>query len=294
MIRLSWTFSLDYSTFVLAGVIWMLGWCMVLLAAFVRLPAHVVGWLGVAIALFQQPLALVPRLVPEEARVGFGYFWEFIYSSGLDQMPGMSVLYVIVPWIGVMMAGYGLGPILLRDADARRRTLLRMGVGFTALFVVIATALAVAKGGSTGEAGGEGGGPPLYIRILNQQKYPASQLFLLMTLGPMIALLPWAERARGFVADALHLFGRVPMFYYLLHIPAIHVAALIVMRIRGATGAGEWYSTAPYTSVPPEQRWNLGLLYLVFVLVVGGVLYPACRWYARVKAQRPGGVLRFL
>jgi len=294
LIRFFWTFGVDYSTFVLAGVIWMLGWCMVLLAAFVLMQAKTVGWIGVAIVLLQQVLRLVPQAVPESARTTFGWFWEFIYSAGLDQLPHVSVLYVIVPWIGVMMAGYGFGLILLRDEAERRKTLLRMGLGFTALFLVIATTLAFVKGGGTGEAGGEGGGPPLFVRILNQQKYPASQLFLLMTLGPMIALLPWAERAKGFVADALNLFGRVPMFYYLLHIPAIHLAAVITMRIRGATGFAEWYATAPYTSVPPEQRWTLGLLYLVYVIVLVGVLYPACRWYAAVKARRRYGWLRYV
>lgn len=284
LIRLFWTFGVDYSTFVLAGVIWMLGWCMVILAAFVRMPAARVGWIGVGIVALQQLFALMPRLVPGAARTPFGWFWEFVYTSGHDQMPGVSVLYVIVPWIGVMMAGYGLGPILLWGDDRRRRALLRMGLGFTTLFLVLATASLFVHGGGDGEAGGEGGAPPLFVRLLNQQKYPASQLFLLMTLGPMIALLPWAERARGFVADTLNMFGRVPMFYYLVHIPTIHVAAVITMRLRGATGVAEWYATAPYATVPPDQRWSLGLLYLVYAIVLAVVLYPACRWYARYKA----------
>lgn len=276
VIRFFWTFGVDYSTFVLAGVIWMLGWCMVLLAAFVRLPAARVGWIGVGIVLCQQVLAFVPRAIPEAARVPFGWFWEFIYASGNDQLPGVSVLYVIVPWIGVMMAGYGLGTILLWDDRRRRRALYRIGLGFVAVFLAVAVPLALARGGA--EA------PPFFVRVLNQQKYPASQLFLLMTLGPMIALMPWAERARGFVADALDMFGRVPMFYYLLHIPAIHLAAVIVMRLRGAAGYADWFSTAPYTGVPEEQRWRLGLLYAVYLVVLVVVLYPACRWYARYKA----------
>ncbi|MEA3246878.1 MAG: heparan-alpha-glucosaminide N-acetyltransferase domain-containing protein [Gemmatimonadota bacterium] len=276
VIRFFWTFGVDYSTFVLAGVIWMLGWCMVLLAAFVRLPAARVGWIGVGIVLCQQVLAFVPRAIPEAARAPFGWFWEFIYASGNDQLPGVSVLYVIVPWIGVMMAGYGLGTILLWDDGRRRRALYRMGLGFIAVFLVVAVPVALARGGA--EA------PPFFVRVLNQQKYPASQLFLLMTLGPMIALMPWAERARGFVADALDMFGRVPMFYYLLHIPAIHLAAVIVMRLRGAAGYADWFSTAPYTGVPEDQRWNLGLLYAVYAVVLVVVLYPACRWYARYKA----------
>ena len=135
--------------------------------------------------------------------------------------------------------------------------------------------------------------PPALFRLLNQQKYPASQLFLLMTLGPTIALLPLAERARGWVAEVLATFGRVPMFYYLLHIPVIHAAALFVLLVREGGVHPEWYATAPYTSVPPEHRWGLPLLYLVFVSVVA-LLYFPCRWFAGVKARRQAAWIRYL
>ena len=113
----------------------------------------------------------------------------------------------------------------------------------------------------------------MLFRLLDQRKYPASQLFLLMTLGPTIALLPLAERAHGWIADMLATFGRVPMFYYLLHIPTIHIAALLVALVRERQVHPEWYASAPFTSVPPDHRWSLWLLYVVFALVVAA-LYP--------------------
>jgi hypothetical protein len=85
----------------------------------------------------------------------------------------------------------------------------------------------------------------------------------------------------------------VPLFYYLLHIPFIHVSALLVNYLRTGAMHGEWYATAPYTWLPPEQQWGLPLLYVVFVADVI-VLYAACRWFAAVKARRPGGWLRYL
>ena len=285
VIRFTWTFNLDFRSFVLAGVIWMLGWCMVLLAGLVRFTPRTVGITGLVIVFLQQLFHFVPRLLPEAARGPVGRVWEFIYPAGLEGVPGISILYVIVPWIGVMAAGYGFGLIITRDESVRRRICTRLGLAATALFVIVGGALAL-----FGPVGDDA--PPLLFRLLNQQKYPASQLFLLMTLGPTIALLPLAERATGRVGSVLATFGRVPFFYYLLHIPAIHLAAVVVMRMRG-TFDPAWYASAPFASVPAEQRWSLGLLYVVWAIVVIGLYFP-CRWYAGLKARKKHALLSFV
>ena len=276
VIRWEWTFNFDYRDFALAGVIWMLGWSMVLLAGLVRLPAWAVGTIGLAIVFLQKAFASVPRLLPPHARHMVGPLWEFVYPSGGKAWPGISILYVLVPWVGVMAAGYGLGAILLRERAERRRLCLAVGLSATALFLVI---------GSLSLAPAAAGSPPVLLRLLNQQKYPASPLFLLMTLGPAIACLPLAERARGWFARALATLGRVPMFYYLLHILAIHLAALAVTFIRVGSIHPEWYATAPFTWMPAPQRWTLPLLYLVWAIVVA-ILYFPCRWFAGQKDLR--------
>lgn len=284
LIRLAWTFSVDYGTFVLAGVIWMLGWCMIILAALVRLRARTVGWLGIAIIAGQQLFALVPGLLPAGApRDAMGRVWEFVYPAGLDVAPGFAVLYVIVPWIGVMAAGYGFGAIMGRDPAERDRLCLRIGVAATVLFVVAAGGLALLQEPTR----------PFAFRMLDQRKYPASQLYLLMTLGPPIAAIPFIDRTRGWAADALATIGRVPLFYYLLHIPLIHASALVVNVIQTGATRQEWYVTAPFTSVPDDARWSLPLLYAVFAIDVA-ILYAACRWYAGVKARRPRGWMRYV
>jgi len=274
ILRFSWTFNFDYKKFTLAGVLWMLGWCMVLMAPLVRLPAAAVGVIGLAIVVFQQAFRLPARWLPASAR----WIWEFVYPSGDKAETPIAILYVIVPWIGVMAAGYGFGLLL-----HRRRLCYAIGLGGTALFLILA---AVNVFSTPGQA-------PAYMRILNQQKYPASVLFLLMTLGPAIALIPVVENARGWFADALALFGRVPMFYYLLHIPLIHSLAVLVDYLREGQVHPEWYATAPYAFVPPPHRWPLPLLYVVWAIAVA-ILYGACRWFADVKARRPGGWLRYI
>jgi len=280
LIRFTWTFNLDWSHFVLAGVIWMLGWCMVGLGGIVmtRVSAKTIGILGLAIIFLQQGFAF-----------GRGSWWEFIYPAGKNAPLGISVLYVIVPWIGVMMTGYGFGQIMASDADTRRRWCLRIGLTATLAFLVIATVVAIV----TAHSGQTARTAPLWIRILAQNKYPASQLFLMMTLGPAITLLPFVEGATGWIAGVFRTFGRVPMFYYLLHIPLIHVAALAMASIRGDGIHHEWYATAPFASVPPAARWSLGQLYLVWAIVIA-LLYPLCAWYAKAKAEKQAPWMRYI
>jgi uncharacterized membrane protein len=285
VIRLSWTFSLASMTFQLAGVIWMLGWCMVLMAVLVRLPMKAIVAFGVIIVLLQDVLRLLDDALPPS----MAWLLQFLYvggevSTGQDGIT-ISVLYSIVPWIGVMALGYGFGAVLVREARARDRFLWRLGLTATAVFLLV--------GGTAVGFGGDSDGPPKLFQLLNQRKYPASQLFLLMTLGPSIALLPIAARARNWATRALATFGRVPMFYYLLHIPLIHVLALVTWYLRDGTTHSEWFVTAPYVSVPGNQRWGLGLLYLVFGVAVA-LLYVACRWFAEVKARGGQRWLRYI
>ncbi len=289
IIRFSWTFHLGYSNFMLAGVIWMLGWCMVLLAALVWLPTWVIGTFGVLVIIGQNAFAGVPQVLPTSLRPA----WEMIYAGGSEEpfrfwsgAPPVTVLYTIVPWIGVIAAGYAFGMIVLRPPEERRRLFLWIGLSATALFLILG-------GLSVWLTPASDGAPPALFRLLNQQKYPASQLFLLMTLGPMMLGLAVAERARGGIAAALEIFGRVPFFYYLLHIPLIHLTALVVWWLRDAGVNGSHFATAPYVSIPPPARWSLWLLYLVFAIDVV-ILYAACRWFAGVKARSQSPWLRYL
>jgi len=291
VIRLAWTFNLDYAHYMLAGVIWMLGVCMLLLAGLTHFSTRTVGIFGLVVILAQQLVALPAVAMPESVRASVGWIWQILYFGGPIPLGGDAsfiVLYSIVPWIGVMAAGYAFGAVMLRDAAERDRLCLRIGLAATALFVLGASITLFSRGGQADDG-------PVLFRLLNQQKYPASQLFLLMTLGPTIALLPLAGRARGRVATWLATFGRVPMFYYLLHIPLIHAMAVVVSLVR--TGAVTPWLFGNHPMRPPEQpdgyMWSLGLLYLVFALAIV-LLYFPCRWYATTKARRPRAWMRYV
>jgi uncharacterized membrane protein len=181
-----------------------------------------------------------------------------------------------------MAVGYGFGAILEREPRQRQRWCLTLGLAATALFVVLAAA-----------ALRQPSDVPALFRVLNQRKYPASVPFLLMTLGPAIALLPLAARARGPIARGLETFGRVPLFYYLLHIPLIHALALVVWRIRDVGVGDSAFASAPFVQIPEGQRWPLWLLYVVWALAVA-ILYAACRWFAARKTRSSSGWLRYL
>jgi uncharacterized membrane protein len=279
LIRFTWTFNLDYSSFVLAGVIWMLGWCMVLLALFIRLRAGTIGVIGLLIITFQQLFHYVPSLLPQSLQLSFGKFWEFFYPSGFEPFPGIAILYVLIPWIGVMMAGYGFGLILTKEAAILKKLCLWIGYSAIFLFLIIGSIIVYRNKETENTL-------PIFFRLLNQSKYPPSQLYLLMTLGPVIALIPFAERAKGWFSEWLTVFGQVPLFYYLVHIPLIHCSALVVNYIRSGATHGEWYASAPFAQVPDEGRWSLPLLYLVFIINVT-ILFILCRWYAKYKSAHP-------
>jgi uncharacterized membrane protein len=283
VIRLSWTFTPASLTRPLAGVIWMLGWCMVLMALLVKLPIRAIAIVGLVTIAAQDVFGLLASVLPAP----LAWIGQFVYTGG-EVAAGpitVTVLYSIVPWIGVMAAGYAFGEIVLREPAARRRACLRLGVIATLAFLILAGAQAALSGG--------GGQMPALLRLLNQRKYPASQLYLLMTLGPPIALLPFAEQARGRIARVMSDFGRVPMFYYLLHIPLIHALALIAWKIRDGQVHTEWFASAPYVAVEPAARWGLPLLYLVFIVAVV-LLYFPCRWFAGVKSRGQQRWLRFI
>lgn len=294
IIRFFWMFNFDYATFTFGGVIWMLGWCMVLLAAFIRLRSNTLIIIGLVMIFAQQVFLYVPNLFPAAVSAPLEKIWAVFYPSnsagksgaallsgiaGFPSIFGVSIFYVLIPWIGVMMAGYGFGQVFLRDAATIKKICLWVGLSAIALFIVAGTVMIFTAPPSDYN-------PPFLFKLLGQQKYPPSQLYLLMTLGPLIALLPWASTLKGKLAEALVIIGRVPMFYYILHLLLIHLSAFVVNLIISGTIHQEWYNTAPFVGIPEEQRWSLPVLYIVWAIDVV-ILYFACRWYAAYKANHP-------
>lgn len=295
VLRLAWTFTLDYGAYMLAGVIWMLGWCMILMALLVRLPAVVIGTFGVVLMAGHNLTGFMgPDAIGALLGGGMGWLWKILYfgggiSVGGGESANFLVLYSIIPWIGVMAAGYAFGAVL-QQPEGRRRTCLAIGMAVTVAFIVLRVLNVYGD-----RPWSPSGQVPAWIAFLNTSKYPASLQFLLMTLGPTIAALGLLEGATARMTGWLRVFGRVPFFYYLLHIPLIHVVALVISLVRSPDATGWLFGHHPMNPgpAPDGYMWSLPLLYLVTVVVVALLYYP-CRWFADLKARRSEAWLTYL
>jgi len=287
VIRWAWMFNFNYTTELLfVQVIWVIGVSMIVLAGLVHLPLGAVAAVGLAMIAGHNLL----DSVPPESLGRWAPLWILLHVQGPIPLRGDQVFFVIyplVPWIGVMAVGYAFGRLLQRPSEERRRLLLRLGGGLTAAFVLI-RAINV-YGDPAPWSVQESAGRTL-LSFLNTTKYPPSFLFLLMTLGPAIALLPLFERLRGPLARAVTVYGRVPLFFYVLHLFLIHALALLVGVLAGFEPR---IFLRVWMFLPESWGYGLPVVYLIWAGVVLA-LYPACRWFAGVKARRREAWLSYL
>jgi uncharacterized membrane protein len=295
VIRVMWTFNFEFGEYMMAGVIWVIGWSMILLAGLVRLPMPVVGIVGLAIVAGHNLLdSRFWQLAESLESNQWAGLWKILYFSffagpvtiGADG-PRLMVLYSIVPWVGVMAAGYAFGAVVAADPTRRRRLCLAIGLSAIGLFVILRWFNLYGDPSPWG--GPDAGRPamPALFAFLNTSKYPASLLFLLMTLGPTIVLVPLLETARGAVARWLAVFGRVPFFFYVLHIPLIHVLAMAVSLVTLGAVSPWLFANHPMGNPPAPEgyTWSLSMLYMVWVIALA-LLYLPCRWFADLKVRR--------
>jgi uncharacterized membrane protein len=282
---LGWQFNFDYHLTLLL-VLWALGWSMIVLSGLVYLPASVVTAFGVVMIATHNLLGSIQSSNP---------LWSILHSPNfIVNNPGriIFVTYVLIPWIGVTAAGYGLGQIYSWPTARRKAFLLPLGVGLTAAFVVLRW---INVYGDPLPWSTQRSAAFTVLSFLNTTKYPPSLLYLLMTLGPALLFL-WAVDAGTprWLQPPL-IIGKVPMFYYLLHIPLIHLLAVAVCYVR--YGQVHWMFESPGLgefpiTKPPGWGYSLPIIYLVWAVVVL-TLYPLCRWFAGLKRRRSDAWLSY-
>jgi len=283
---LAYQFNFDYRMTILI-VLWALGWAMIALAGLVQLPTSVVAAIGLAMIAGHNLFDSVTWTNP---------LWKILHSPGFilnTPAHAVFVAYPLVPWIGVTAVGFALGQVYGWGAERRRAFLLRAGVLATAAFLALRALNAYGDPSRWAHQK-----TPLFtaLSFVATTKYPPSLLFLLMTLGPALVFLWSVDGATPRLLRPALVFGKVPLFYFVLHFPFIHLLALATCLAR--YGAVHWMFESPDLAhypftAPPGWGFSLPIVYLVWAFVVCA-MYPLCRWYAALKARRTDWWLSYL
>jgi uncharacterized membrane protein len=245
---------------------------MVLLGAVQFLPSRAIGLVGIAIIALH-------NLLPDPAsggRLGT-LLWDILHRHGTVTLEGawaVEVKYPLVPWVGVMFLGYALGELYTGGAALRRRFLAAAGAACVLLFIAVRSLNVY-------------GDPSPFVRsgsplatlysFLGVEKYPPSLLYLLATLGPVFLVLPLLERLRLGESHLLLVFGRTPLFFYVVHLYLIILSGAVALVALNALGVLRGY----LDSVP--FSFGLGATYAVWLATLAA-LYPVCARYRRFKS----------
>jgi uncharacterized membrane protein len=287
VVRLGWNFDVLQPFFFLQ-VIWAIGMSMIVLAALVFLPLRAVLAFGLVMIVGHDLL----DPLDQRATAAFGGLWRVLHSGGpvsLGPVAGWAA-YPLVPWIGVMAVGYAFGAMLQGDAAVRRRRLVWLGAAVTLAFIALRAANLY---GDRSRWSVHGTAIFTLMSFLDCSKYPPSLLYLLMTLGPAMLALAALDRARGAgVLAPVLVFGRVPMFFYLVHLLVIHSLAMVLGEVQYGHVVGELLR-GPFGPKAAGWGWGLPGVYALWAAIVIA-LYPACAWFAGVKRRRNDAWLRFL
>jgi len=281
VIDFAWFFNVRFSLVTLS-VIWALGMGMIVLAAAVHLPFKVIVGLGLLLVAGHNLL----DPVHVQGRGLAAILWSMLHEFNVFQLGRFSLYaaYPLLPWTGVMILGYCFGRLYQPSVDrsARRQTLLRLGWALISLFIVIR---AINIYGDPVRWSAQERPGFTFLSFLNVTKYPPSLLYVLVTLGPATLFLAAAEKFTDRLPRYLVALGRVPMFYYILHLYLIHIVALAAALATGHA-ASDMMFTKWITESPNLKGYGfpLGAVYVVWIGIVLSS-YPLCLWYDRYKTS---------
>lgn len=298
VMQFAYDFNLSTKNIVLLLVLYIFGACMLLMAGLVYLPLRWLAVVSVAIVALH-------NLLDSIAAPRFGHAawaWHVLHQPGFFMALGRGVVitYPLLPWIGVMAGGFCFGQVLTMEAAERRRWMRGLGAGMIVLFLML-RAINVYGDPSRWAIQGAAQKSMVFtaLSFLNCTKYPASLDYVLMTIGPALLLLAWYEGRSFSSGNPLIVFGRVPLFYFILHFYAIHLLLVILSLAQYGTGAVHFvFNPTPAIggsaeTYPPGFGYPLWVTYAVWIGLVAA-LYPLCRWYAGVKARSRSRWLSYL
>lgn len=277
IVNFAWSFNYKLP-FIGLGVIWAIGISMIILAAAIYLPFKAVLALGLILVCGHNLLD----------NVHFdSVLWSALHEPKVyrvDEQHLVRFAYPVMPWIGIILLGYCFGKLYTKDfgTPRRRKWLFIIGMAVTALFVA---GRALNIYGDPVPWSSQGTTTFTLLSFLNTTKYPPSLFYTLMTLGPSLLFLALAERLSGGLARAIIHIGRVPMFFYILHLYLIHFIAMLAAEFSGFNWTDMILQRR--TWVDPQLKgygFSLAATYLLWVGIVL-LLYPLCKWYDKYKSR---------
>ena len=294
VMNFAYSFNISAHSLVLLLVLYIFGACMLLMAALVHLPLR---WLTiVSIAIIALHNLLDSCSASQFGR--FAWAWHLLHQPGVIMLGSRPafVVYPILPWIGVMAAGFCFARIFTLEDAVRRRITLRLGFALTAAFFVVRT---INIYGDPSNWTTQKSAIFTALSFLNCTKYPASLDYILMTIGPALLLLACYDRLKFASRNPLVVFGRVPLFYFVLHFFAIHILLVIVSYARYGSRAFSFIFNAvpamggPRQAYPPDFGYPLWVTYAIWICLVAA-LYPLCLWFAQYKTTHRWWWLSYL
>ena len=293
LITFSWTFNPFYN-FIILQVIWAIGVSMIVLGLLIRLPWKVLLILGLII-VFGHNLLNYPSV---SGALKGGWVTDLLYFANfsvysLDKTHVFIIVYAFVPWTGVMLLGYCFGKLFAPEIDARRRKkiLLQLGFGLLAIFFILR--FINNYGDPVPWARQPRGDVFTFLSFINVNKYPPSLDFLCVTIGGGLLALALLEGTSNKVSDFFRVYGRVPMFYYILHLYLIHLIGVVVFFGEGFSMSQIVTPNNPFFFRPSAFGFGLLGVYTVWLIVIL-ILYPLCKKYDRYKSSHRKWWLSYL
>ena len=275
IVGFGWGFNIRYP-FTGLAVIFALGVCMIALAAIIHLRFKVILALGLLIVFGHNLLD----------NVHFDSFWWAVIHETrvfrIDENHLIRTAYPVLAWIGIMALGYCFGKLYAKNIaqSVRKKWLLILGSSAILLFIILRFSNVY---GDQNLWSNQASWQMTLLSFLNTTKYPPSLLFTLMTLGPAMIFLAFTENAWNKMTKPIITIGRVPMFYYLLHLYLIHLLAMIGAEVSGFSWRDMIFERRAWVDLKGAgYGFPLWVTYAVWVLVVL-MLYPLCKWYDRYK-----------
>lgn len=278
VVNFSWYFDVNFDTISLL-VIWSLGISMIFLAALVQLPLKYI--------LIFSVVLIFGHNILDYLHVEKNIYWSIIHEFGFFSLENEKILvvgYPIIPWVGVMSLGYYFGSFYNVSKEPLKRQKIFKIIGVSSIITFIIIRLVNGYGNANYWESYDTVLKTMFS-FLNPSKYPPSLTYLLMTLGPVFLILAYTENVKGKIVNFFGVFGKVPFFYYIIHLYVIHVLALFwawftdfgwqKMIIKG------WVTESPELK---GYGINLEYVYLIWIGIIL-LLYPLCKKFSIYKTS---------